>query len=181
MQESSNMSLGQEILIHPWTKIVTDIFYFDGASYLLIVDYTSRFPALRNLTSTTVQYVAGQMKLVFPEYDWPDTIISDNRPCYSAEAFTKLMKEYSVNHITSSPHYLQSNGLMEKHVQIVKNLFYKVQEEGTDLNKSLMIYRNTHCQTIYSHPCTFCNQELPGHNSLCPMQPETVWIGSRTT
>ena len=36
-----------------------------------------------------------------------ETIISDNGPCYSAEAFTKLMKDYSVNHITSSPHYPQ--------------------------------------------------------------------------
>ena len=35
------------------------------------------------------------------------------------------------------------NGLAEKYVQIVKNLFYKAKEEGTDLYKSLMIYRNT--------------------------------------
>ena len=53
------------------------------------------------------------------------------------------MTDYSVNHITSSAHYLQSNGLTEKYVQIVKNLFYKAKEEGTDLYKSLMIYRNT--------------------------------------
>ena len=53
------------------------------------------------------------------------------------------MTDYSMNHITSSPHYLQLNGLAEKYVWILKNLFYKTQEEGTDLYKSLMIYRNT--------------------------------------
>ena len=47
------------------------------------------------------------------------------------------------NHITSSPHYPQSNGLAEKFVQTVKNLFYKAREEGTDLYKALMIYHNT--------------------------------------
>ena len=137
------MSLGQEIPIHSWSKVATDIFYFDGDSYLLIVDYTSRFPVVRKLTSTTAQYVASQMKLVFSEYGWPETIISDNGPCYSAETFTKLMREYSINHITSSPHYPQLNSLAEKYVQLVKNLFYKAQEEGADLYKSLMIYRNT--------------------------------------
>ena len=53
------------------------------------------------------------------------------------------MKEYAVNHIMSSPHYPQSNGLAEKFVQIVKNLFYKAKEEGVDINKYLMIYHNT--------------------------------------
>ena len=55
----------------------------------------------------------------------------------------KLMTDYSVNHITSSPHYPQLNGLAEKNVQIVKNQFYKAQEEGTQFYKSLMTYRNT--------------------------------------
>ena len=53
------------------------------------------------------------------------------------------MTDYSVNHITSSSHYPQSNDLAEKYVQIPKNLFYKAKEEGTNLYKSLMIYRNT--------------------------------------
>ena len=113
------MSLGQEIPIHPWTKVATDIFYFNGDSYLLIVDYTSRFPVVRKLTSTTAQHITSQMKFIFSEYGWLETIISDNGPCYSAEAFTKLMRDYSINHITSFPHYLQLNALAEKYMQIV--------------------------------------------------------------
>ena len=68
--------------------------------------------------------------------------MSDNGPCYTSEIFTNLMSEYNVNHITSSPHYPQSNGLAEKYVQIVKNLFYKAKEEGKDLYKCLMVYCN---------------------------------------
>ena len=59
------------------------------------------------------------------------------------EAFTNMMKEYGVNHITSSPLYLQSNGLAEKFVKIVKSLFHKAKEEGKNLFKYLMIYDNT--------------------------------------
>ena len=136
------MLLGQEVLIHPWKKVATNIFQFENDSYLLLVDYTSRFPIVHKLASTTAQQVASQLKLIFSEYSWPETIVSDNGPCYSAEIFTKLMRGYSVNHITSSPHY-QSNSLAEEYVQIVKNLFYKAKEEGTNLYKGLMIYRNT--------------------------------------
>ena len=91
----------------------------------------------------TAQHVVSQFKLIFSECGWPDTLVSDKRPCYTVEVFTNLMQEYSVNHITSSPHYPQSNGLAEKFVQIVKNVFYKAREEGIDLHKSWIIYHNT--------------------------------------
>ena len=120
-----NMSLGQEIPAFPWTKIAADIFHFEGDSYLLLVDYTSRYPIICKLTSMTAQHMIGHLKVIFSEYGWLDTIVSDNGPCYTAEAFTKTMQEYRVNCITSSPHYPQSNGLAEKFVQTVKSLFYK--------------------------------------------------------
>ena len=62
------------------------------------------------------------------------------------------MKEYNVNHVTSSPHYPQSNGLAEKYVQIVKNLFHKAKEEGKDLQKCLMMYRNTPLSSTLQSP-----------------------------
>ena len=58
----------------------------------------------------------------------------------------------SVNHIMSSSHYPQSNGLAEKYVQIVKNVFIKAHEEGTDYQKALMIYRNTPFNDNLSSP-----------------------------
>ena len=37
-------SFGLEIPVIPWTKLASDIFHFQNDSYLLIVDFTSRFP-----------------------------------------------------------------------------------------------------------------------------------------
>ena len=79
---------------------------------------------MHKLSAMTGQHVTNQYKLIFSEYGWPETLISDNGPHYTSEAFTSLMKDYSVNHITRSSHYPQSNGLAEKFVQIVKRLFY---------------------------------------------------------
>ena len=145
-------TLGQEVPLVPWTKLATDIFHFEGQSYLLIVDYTSRFPIVRRLTSMTAQHIVDHCKQIFAEYGWPDTLISDNGPCYASETFKKLMTEYNVNHITSSPHYPQSNSLAEKYIQIVKNLFHKAKEEGQDLYKCLMTYRNTPLSTTLQSP-----------------------------
>ena len=137
------MSLGQEIPLHPWSKPATNLFHFEGVSYLLTVDYTSRFPVVHNLPSMSGQHVTNQYKLIFSEYGWQETLINDNGPFHSVDAFTSVMNAYRVNHISSSPHFPQSNGLAEKCVQIVKSLFHKAKEEGKDLFKHLMIYHNT--------------------------------------
>ena len=68
------------------------------------------------------------------------------------------MKEYAVNHITSSPHNPQSNGLAEKFVQIVKNLFHKVKDEGTDIHKCLMIYHNMPLASTSKSPMQMLQQ-----------------------
>ena len=118
----------------------------------------------------TAQHVIGHLKVIFSEYGWLDTIVSDNGPCYMAEAFTKTMQEYRVNHITSSPHYPQSNGLAEKFVQTVKSLFYKAREEGVDLYKALMIYHNTPLTSNLQSPMQIlqnrtARSQLPMSNS----------------
>ena len=128
-----------------------DIFHFEGASYLLVVDNISRFAVVSKLTSMTGQHIATQCKLIFSEYGWTETLISDNGPCHTAEVFINLMREYNVNHITSSPHYPQSNGLTEKCLQLVKNLFYKAKEEGKDF-KCLMVYCNTPLSNTLQSP-----------------------------
>ena len=131
--------------------------------------------------STAAQHITSQMKLIFSEYGWLETIISNNGPCYSAEAFTKLMRDYSVNLITSSPHYLQSICLVEKYVQIVKNLFYRAQE-GVDLYKKLndlQKHPTIKPITITYVDCTVTNFQITTPYVQCSQK--TTWTGSRTT
>ena len=120
----------------------------------------------------SAQHITEHFRLIFSEYGWPDTLVSDNGPCNVAETFTNLMKEYAVNHITSSPHYPQSNGLAEKFVKIVRNLFYKVKDEGTDIYKSLMIYHNAPLESMSKSPMQKLQQrsarsQLPMLNTAC--------------
>ena len=72
----------------------------------------------------TGQDIATHCKQIFSK-----SLIHDKGSCYEVEAFPNMMKEYDVNHITSSPHYSQSNGLAEMFVQVVNNLFHKKKEK----------------------------------------------------
>ena len=42
-KQEPGLSLGEEVPLYPWTKLVTDIFHFEGASYLLVLGYTADF------------------------------------------------------------------------------------------------------------------------------------------
>ena len=151
-------ALGHKVPPVPWSKVATDIFHYESQPYLLIVDYASRFPIVRKLKWMSAQHIIEHFKSIFSEYGWPDTVVSDNGPCYAAETFANLMKEYAVTHITSSLHYPQSNGLVEKFVQIVKNLLYEAKEEGADIDKYLMIYCNTPLASASKSPMQMLQQ-----------------------
>ena len=88
---SNRQHAGHEIPVHPWSKLASNIFYFEGNSYLLIVDYTSHFPIIRKLSSMTRKAIAHHMQSIFSKYRWPDTLITDNGPCYTSKEFQLLM------------------------------------------------------------------------------------------
>ena len=163
-KQKPTMSLGQEIPLHPWTKLATYLFHFEGASHLLIVDYTSRFLVVHKVSSMSGHHLANWCKQIFSEYGWPETLISDNGPCYFADAFANVMNAYHVKHITSLPHSSQSNRLAGKYVHIMKSLFYKAKEERKDLLKHLMIYYNTALSGSLQSPMQILQSRCPRSN-----------------
>ena len=86
--------LGQEIPTEPWKKLATDLFTYDRANYLLVVDYTTKFPVVRKLTDLTARVVTEHMKAIFSEFGTPHSIVSDNGPCYAAQYFADAMAEW---------------------------------------------------------------------------------------
>ena len=60
-------SLGHEVPVIPWTKLATDIFTFNNENYLLVVDYTSKFPIICKFPSTTTNVMTEIMKSIISE------------------------------------------------------------------------------------------------------------------
>ena len=52
-------------------------------------------------------------------------MISDNGPEFSGRSYHNLSKEWDFTHDTSSPHYPESNGQVERTIQTVKKVLHK--------------------------------------------------------
>lgn len=130
----------------PWQRVGTDLFTWKGHTYLLIVDYFSRYIEIARLTITSSAVVIAALKEVFSRHGIPNILVSDNGPQYSSEAFKEFANTYQFQHVTSSPRYPQANGEAERAVGTVKSLWKK----GTDQNGALLAYRATPLEHGYS-------------------------------
>ena len=96
-----------------WHTLGTDLFYWNKMDYLVIRDYFSKYLIVRRLPNSSSHAVIKELGLVFTELGRPFVLRSDNGPCYSSREFHNFLSFYQVDHITSSPHYPQSNGFAE--------------------------------------------------------------------
>ena len=127
----------------PWEMLGSDLFELDGRKYLALQDYYSKFPIIRKLSSETSATVMKHLKQIFSEHGIPDKLYSDNGPCYSSEEFSIFAKKYGFSHITSSPHYPQSNGFIEKMVDVAKNTLERCKASGEDPELAFLFLRTT--------------------------------------
>ena len=122
----------------PWQKAAADLFELNKAhyNYLIVVDYFSRYPEVTKLTSTTSDKVINVLKSIFARHGIPSVLVTDNGPQFSSYEFKKFASIYSFKHITSSPRYPQSNGLMERAVGTAKGLL----QNAPDPHLALLSY-----------------------------------------
>lgn len=135
--------ISHKIPDRPWQTVATDLFTWNNEDYLVTVDYYSRYFELDRLHSTTAAAVIHKLKASFARHGIPETLISDNGPQYRCREFEGFANTWGFTHITSSPHYPQSNGLAEKSVHIAKSLMEKAKADQKDPYLSLLEYRNT--------------------------------------
>ena len=132
----------------PWSKIAADLFEYQGNSYLLCVDYYSKWIEVDKLDDLTSRNTISYLKSQFSRHGIPDQLITDNGSQFTSSEFNAFTKCYGFEHTTSSPHYPQANGKVERAVQTVKTLLKK----GADPYQALLNYRNTPLERINLSP-----------------------------
>ena len=80
----------QELTDRPWAKIGSDLFEFNGAHYLLSVDYNSKWIEIAKLSNLSSNNVICHLKSQFTKHGIPDELISDNGPQYSMLSIQRI-------------------------------------------------------------------------------------------
>jgi hypothetical protein len=116
---------------------------------LIVIDQFSSFPHIFECGKhATTKQVTDFITLFITTYSAPVIIYSDGGPQFKDE-FDDFYKKWSINHIKSSPHYPQSNGVAESAVKEMKKIICAVFDNRTrTLNKpglaaALLMFRNT--------------------------------------
>ena len=101
-----------------------DYFTFNGTQYVLISDYFSKFPYVFK-AKTSFWCLRDHLINLFAIEGYPDEIVTDNGPPFNSQDFNRFLSKLGITHTTSSPLYPQSNGSVERMVQMVKTLLSK--------------------------------------------------------
>ena len=98
----------------PWTKVGTDLLKIQGRTYLIVVDYYSKYFKISKLLNNTSLIVIKRMKAMFPKL-----VFSDNGPEFTSLEFRKFSPNWDIEHDTSILEFVQSNGMVERTIQTV--------------------------------------------------------------
>lgn len=99
-----------------------------GKDFLIVTDYYSIYWEVTQLTDTKAATV---IKITKSRHGIPDEIKSDNRPQFLTE-YKRFSKDWNFKHTTVSPRHSQSNGLVQKSLQIIKQIMDKAEMDGSD-------------------------------------------------
>ena len=119
----------------------------------------------------------GSLRRWFSEVGVPSKLYTDGGPQFSSHRFAQFCKRWRVEHVKSSPHYPQSNGLAEAAVKSMKTLIKKTTQNGDldmdEFRQGLLEWRNTPdsnghspAQKLYGHPLQ--SFVLAHHRSFAP-------------
>ena len=67
----------------PWQVVGTDLFEYDGQTYLLVTDCYSKYFEIEQLRQTTAICVINNLKRIFARFGIPEKVVSDNGQQYS--------------------------------------------------------------------------------------------------
>ena len=122
----------------PWECIKMDHLHGNGRLYVLVCDYFGKFPFVFQTKTTRFTNLRDHLQELFMVEGTPDEIMSDNVSPFNGNEFSAYLTGLGIRHTTSSPNYPQSNGFIERQIQMVKRLMEKATKTGRSFQEALI-------------------------------------------
>ena len=119
---------------------------FLGSMFLVIVNAHSKWIEAYNTgQASTGLVMVRKLQQDFVQHELPDTVVSDNGPCFASSVFSEFMRQNGIQDIKVAPYHPASNGLAERAVQTfeagVKKMIVGTLEDR--ISHFLFAYRTT--------------------------------------
>ena len=134
-QQQRQPLMTQLIPVHPWQCVASDCFELNSKHFVLLVDIYSDFVEVSQLPNLSGNSFIKVLKPIFAAHGTPEAIITDNATNYTSSDFCRFLKSWDIEHITSSPHYHQSNGQAEAAVKLMKGIIKNQQRKAQTCRK----------------------------------------------
>ena len=85
--------IAKEVPSLPWKEVATDLFYWNRADYIVVVDYYSKYFEVSKLENTRSETIIHHMKSIFARHGIPCEVRSDNGPQYSSSEFKSFARQ----------------------------------------------------------------------------------------
>uniref|UniRef100_A0A3B3HIN5 Gypsy retrotransposon integrase-like protein 1 n=3 Tax=Oryzias latipes TaxID=8090 RepID=A0A3B3HIN5_ORYLA len=110
-----------------------------GYKYILVIcDYATRFPEAFPLRSIKTPKIISALVQLFSRVGVPDEIITDQATNFTSGTMKQLQKELGIKGIRTTPYHPQTDGLVERFNQTLKQMLRKfVADTGRDWDKWL--------------------------------------------
>ena len=141
-----------DFVARPWSKIGADLCQLHGCTLLVVCDYYSNFFEVARLNTVTTRSVVREFLPMFARFGLPDVLVTDNGPQFASAEFAVFVRKKGITHLTSSPHYAQSNGKSENAVKTLKLIFAKAKQSGESEYMALLDWRNTPSEGMGTSP-----------------------------
>ena len=107
-----------------------------GKYFLILVDALSNWPEVAFMSNPTTEGIIRFLRSVFSREGLPRTVVTDNGPQFTSDAFTKFCRQNGIDHVRTPPYHPSSNGEAERMVKTLKKtLLAMVSEPGDEATR----------------------------------------------
>ena len=134
-----------DIPCKPWSVLGTDLFEFEGHQWLIIADYYTKYPIIRQLTNPSPSSVVVNVtnRSSPSSKSLTESYATTARILGVKLSYRDFARTWQFDHITTSPRRSQGNGFIERQVRTIKSLLKKSKHFGTDYQLARLHWRAT--------------------------------------